>query len=133
MHSVARLVAGSLLLSLAACAPTYYTRSGASVADFERDKAQCDYETSLATTNQGHGLGYRTVVGESAAHILTKLDLIKKCLIARGWQETAAPVTASREDQRAGLPEAFRFLCQQRGAPDLEACVAAELRARNLD
>jgi hypothetical protein len=62
-----------LALAVSACA-VHYTKPGASVKDFEVDKARCDYEVSTTTA--------------SNPSLVTYYDLMKKCLAARGWRPT---------------------------------------------
>ena len=60
-----------LTLSLTACS-THFTKPGGTTADFEQDKAQCDYQVSA--------------VSIPSMSLVTHYDLMHKCLRARGWQ-----------------------------------------------
>ena len=69
---------------LSGCAqPVVWLKPGFTQADFNRDKAQCDYETSGATQNVDYG--YRTVFGQALDQALRKQGLMHKCFIARGY------------------------------------------------
>jgi len=66
-------VLGMLILavSLTACS-THFTKPGGTTADFEADKAQCDYQVSA--------------VSMANMSLVMHYDLMHKCLRARGWQ-----------------------------------------------
>lgn len=66
-----------------------WTKPGASEVDFNKDNAQCDYETSAAT--QAVDYSYRTAFGQELDRTIRKAELWKKCMIARGWTASAAP------------------------------------------
>lgn len=86
-----------LLAFLTGCAPRYLlTREGATLDDYNSDIARCDYETSAAT--QGTDPGLRTVVGQEFDRASRKNDLMKKCMLARGWR--IAPATSKPETAR---------------------------------
>ena len=82
-HMATPLLLGVLLIG--GCAPTLYTRPGSSVADFDAQKARCDYETSAATQQVDYG--YRTTLGQAFDQALRQHALMKKCLVANGWRE----------------------------------------------
>lgn len=65
------LTCAALALLLSACS-THFVKPGATTADFEVDKAQCDYQVSAV----------------SMAHmsLVMHYDLMHKCLLARGWR-----------------------------------------------
>jgi hypothetical protein len=62
----------TLALTLTACT-THYQKPGATTADFEADKARCDYEASS--------------VAMPSMSLVTYYDLMGKCLAARGWRQ----------------------------------------------
>jgi len=61
----------TLAFILIACT-THYTKPGATTADFEADKATCDYQASA--------------VAIPSLSLVTYADLMGKCLRARGWR-----------------------------------------------
>jgi hypothetical protein len=66
----------SVLIFLSACAQNVvWTKPGATHAQFERDKKECEYEAQKATVDVSSGLaaGFR------------EAELIKSCLQARGY------------------------------------------------
>ena len=73
------------LLAVAACGPTLY-RNNTTQAEFERDKAQCEYEASAATAG-GTGMRHRTVVGAAYDEAMTQGRLALMCMRARGYTE----------------------------------------------
>jgi hypothetical protein len=60
----------ALAVTLTACS-VHMTKPGATTADFEQDKATCDYQVSA--------------VSIPAMSLVTHYDLMQKCLKARGW------------------------------------------------
>ena len=74
-----------LVALLAGCAPRYLlTREGATIDNYNSDIARCDYETSAAT--QGTDYSYRTILGQEFDRASRKNDLMKKCMLAKGWK-----------------------------------------------
>ena len=61
----------TLATSLTACS-THFTKPGGTTADFEMDKAQCDYQVSA--------------VSMANMSLVMHHDLMHKCLKARGWR-----------------------------------------------
>lgn len=76
-----------MVVMLAACATQQqrvtWNKLGASQAEYDRDIAQCDYETSSATTTPDYG--YRTLVGQELDRANRKNGLFTKCMTAKGW------------------------------------------------
>ena len=73
-----------LLIFLAGCAkPIIYNKEGATQSDFDLDKAKCDSETSAATQTTDYG--YRTIFGQELDRALRKGELMKKCMLAKGY------------------------------------------------
>lgn len=95
----------ALLVVLTGCAtPTghkyMWMKNGASQADFDRDKAQCNYEAVAATASYSTGPTARTSsgafvqgFGEGMARGIRQNELIELCLTARGYSK--APVGSS--------------------------------------
>lgn len=106
-------------LSLAACAvpQTNWSKPGASAADFEQDKLQCDYEATSATQRTDYSYG--TLVGQELDRANRKLTLMQKCLAARGWTQ-AGPGPSER--QRLSW---VRTIASRNGCPD----AAVELKS----
>lgn len=91
-----RNILGTIALAaLVGCAQFTWVKDGADAADFERDKAQCVYEASLATAGAGSGSGYyrstgqavAAGIGEGIALGLRQLELATLCMRARGYQQ----------------------------------------------
>ena len=88
------------LLYLSACASNLvWTKPGFTQAEFGRDKAKCDYETSAATQNIDYT--YRTTIGRVLDQAFRKADLMKKCFRARGYYQIS--VEPPQERSPAGL------------------------------
>jgi len=69
---VKRIIFVVVALSLTGCVPQHWTKPDGDSAQFEKDKAQCMYESDLHT--QGAG-----------ANPLAALQLVPECLRAKGW------------------------------------------------
>lgn len=65
-----------ILVALASCASTW-TRPGASAADYEHDKAECEYESVKATGNNN------SMVGSAVREI----EIENTCMRAMGWRK----------------------------------------------
>jgi hypothetical protein len=92
-----RILILALALTLTACAtqqPTRWSKPGALEADYNRDVAQCDYETSAST--QGTDYSYRTVIGQEIDRAMRKNELLKKCMVARGWSASTSSTAATQ-------------------------------------
>ena len=83
------IVIGTAAMVLAACAapqPRWqWVKPGATQAEFDQHRAQCDYETSAAT--QGTDYTLRTSFGQELDRALRKNDLMVKCMIAKGYRQ----------------------------------------------
>lgn len=99
-----RIIILALALTLTACVaqPTRWNKPGAVEADYNRDVAQCDYETSAST--QGTDNSYRTVVGQEIDRALRKNELLKKCMVARGWSTSASTSSPSVSQEGISMP-----------------------------
>lgn len=89
----------ALALSLTACAvPQHivWNKPGAVEADYNRDAAQCDYETSAAT--QGTDYSYSSIFGQELDRSLRKKDILKKCMVAKGWSASISTPTVTQAD-----------------------------------
>lgn len=90
-----KIAAAALIVSItSACAPQYvYSRPGATQADFEHDKAVCQYQAVSATANGGN-FGMSTAIGAGIAEGMKQAELQELCMRAAGWQKVraAAPV-----------------------------------------
>jgi hypothetical protein len=74
------------------------TKSGASIEDYNKDVARCDYEASLATQNTDYN--YRTIIGQELDRANRKNDLILKCMIAYGWTDKIVENSTPSEDMK---------------------------------
>jgi hypothetical protein len=86
----------AIALFTTGCTRTY-VKPGATVYDFERDKAQCEYEAAAATANfsnpqQTYSLGQAAGAGfgSGLAEGMKKIELMDLCLKARGWTLTTS-------------------------------------------
>lgn len=90
----ALIVAGSLM-ALTGCAPNYmWVKEGATQSEFDRDKAQCQYEASSSMANYNTGPTARGAsgaaaqgIGEGIAIGMRKAELIQLCLQAKGYSK----------------------------------------------
>jgi len=66
----------------AGCAKTYYVKPGASVADFEVDKEDCQNNAAMAS-------GYGTFQAEQqiANAMVYGANMVDQCLRQRGWRK----------------------------------------------
>ena len=72
------------VLALAGCAAQgVWTHPHGSHANFERDKAQCQYESTAAT--QGVDYGYQTAVGQAFDQAFRRAEVYKLCMKAKGY------------------------------------------------
>lgn len=72
----------ALAMVLSGCASKIvYSKLGATQEDYNRDTAQCDYETSASA---GEG-GLFTPLGDELDRMGRKRNLMAKCMTARGW------------------------------------------------
>ncbi len=91
--------AAILALLLVGCAPApLWTKSGATQADFDRDKAQCEYEAALATASYSQGNTARTAAGaagqgfgEGMAIGMKKTELGRMCMSTKGYTQVPRP------------------------------------------
>lgn len=65
--------------------PLIWYKPGATEAEFTQAKYQCDYETTAATQGTDHS--FRTVVGQELDRAMRKSDLLKRCMMAKGYRE----------------------------------------------
>lgn len=74
-----RLLFAPLLLVplMAGCAQTTWTKPGYGEAAFERDKAECMYESDLATA----------ALPTMADRVAARISLVEQCLQLRGWRK----------------------------------------------
>lgn len=82
------------LLAMFGCAaqPQYqWIHPTADQAQFQKDVAQCDYETSAAT--QGTDYSYRTIFGQELDRSMRKNDLAVKCMVAKGYSKSFQSAT----------------------------------------
>jgi hypothetical protein len=88
-----RLAALAVAALLAGCSTTqpnwHWIKPGATQAEFDQHKAQCDYETSAAT--QGTDYGFRTILGQELDRSTRKRDLFMKCMTAKGYRQEMKP------------------------------------------
>jgi hypothetical protein len=82
-------------LLLLGCAQTLWTKSGATVADFEKAKAVCDYQSEIGTPNEHIGYGLSGAVASGISEGIRKGTLMQKCMVADGWQSEQAPTGAT--------------------------------------
>lgn len=75
----------ALLLSGCAASGGYWDKPGASVADFERDKAQCLYEAEAAIQVPRYGY-YNTQFALELDMAFRRRSLAISCLKAKGWK-----------------------------------------------
>lgn len=71
MRRVLTVIAVVACLGLAECGPTTYQKAGATSADFERDKLECDYEAKSRLPD-GNPLFYS--------------EMFHQCLQIKGWR-----------------------------------------------
>ena len=85
MRAVTKSALGiALLAAVAGCAgKTCYTKPGFTQAEWNRDLAQCTYETTASTQNVNYG--YSTVFGQALDQALRRQQLMDLCLKARGY------------------------------------------------
>lgn len=78
-------LAALLIQALTGCAfqKVTFSKMGVTQVEFNRDMATCDYETTAATQSTDPYL--RTVVGQELDRALRKNDLIKRCMLAKGY------------------------------------------------
>jgi hypothetical protein len=116
-----------------------WVKSGATPADFERDKNQCIYEARLATAGYSQGQNARGVVAAAAQGIsegmimgAREAELARLCMRARGYSpETAAqpyfgaapPYSTGASAVMCKLGDSYTYIlatdCTARGgAPD---------------
>lgn len=88
------------------CAQTVWLKDGATSLDFDRDRAQCEYEAAAATASYGSSSPTaRGYSGALARGIVEGIDLgsrqaelMRLCLTARGYRRS---VVAASEQMRA--------------------------------
>lgn len=81
-------------VALAGCAtqPAWqWVKPGATQADFDQHKAQCDYETSAATQTTDYSL--RSSFGQELDRSMRQRDLMTKCMVAKGYRQE--PIAAA--------------------------------------
>lgn len=81
-----------LLLLLSSCAtqPQFvWDHPTGNQAQFERDRAQCEYETASATQQTDYS--YRSVFGQELDRAMRRRDLGVLCMKAKGYQQRALP------------------------------------------
>lgn len=88
----AAVFAAAALLAGCATQPAWqWVKPGATQADFDQHKAQCDYETSAATQATDYTL--RTTFGQELDRAMRKDDLMVKCMVAKGYRQE--PIAAA--------------------------------------
>jgi hypothetical protein len=88
----------SALLAGCATTPPLYNRPNTTVADFERDKAACEYEAASSTANYGSGQNTSRTMGGAIAQgigiglgrAMETSNLVAMCLRARGYYRCEA-------------------------------------------
>jgi hypothetical protein len=92
-----RSVILAVVLLSGCAAPTVWTRPGAVSSDFERDRAQCQYEGAAATANYNTGPTARSYggavgqgIGEGIAIAMRRNELFTLCMQARGYRQRVA-------------------------------------------
>jgi len=80
----------ALALPLAACVTddVRWVRAGATSADFDTDKARCQYEATLGTPGSYYGRGMGNAMAAGISDGLRMAELQTLCMQARGWQRT---------------------------------------------
>src|SRR5262249_1179450 len=99
---------GILLIAVTGCAKTYYVKPGATLAEFDVDKADCVKSVSTASMAAGYGTyppsqpnanamvsGYGTYP-PSQPHA-NAVDMVDQCLNQRGWRKATPSETAEIE------------------------------------
>ena len=90
MKTLAVTLAVTCIVAMGGCGPkTVLTKPGFTQAEWDRDLAQCEYETASST--QGVDYSYQTVIGQSLDQAFRRRDLMLLCMKAKGYVETKAP------------------------------------------
>lgn len=82
----------AFLLAFAGCAsqPSYvWDHPTGDRAQFDRDKAQCEYEATAATQQTDYS--YRTGFGQELDRAIRRSDLGVMCMKARGYTQRPIP------------------------------------------
>jgi hypothetical protein len=62
------------------------SEGGATEADFDHDRAVCDYQSELGTSDTYHGEGNMSdAVASGITTGIRKATLMNKCMVAQGW------------------------------------------------
>jgi hypothetical protein len=81
----------ALALLCGGCARTVWDKPGATAADFERDKLECEYEANKATASLGSsGRGLGNAIGDGIDQGLRNAELATQCMRVRGYSQRAA-------------------------------------------
>jgi len=74
------------------CAPTVWSKPGATESDFEQQKAQCEYQANLATPDNGLPTSTSDAVAQGISNGMRIGNLEQMCMRANGWTpEKAEP------------------------------------------
>jgi len=124
----------AVALALTGCAmqPIICNRSGATRADYDRDVAQCEYESASATVTYGSSTPpARTLggaigqgIGIGMGRAMARNDLAIMCMRAKGWrpsgempasyaQPAPSPVVVPVAEQQLAVEAKYLFSAQQ--------------------
>jgi hypothetical protein len=80
-----------IVITFAGCAPTtYWTRANFNEYQWNRDLAQCRYESSAYTPNEYRGPGMANAIAAGMSQGMRQNDLLALCLQARGYYRVPA-------------------------------------------
>jgi hypothetical protein len=93
-----RTLAIAALLAGCAAQPRYaWVHPTGDRAQFDKDTAQCDYETSAATQQTDYS--YRSIFGQELDRSMRKNALAEQCMKAKGYIRSSSAAIRSDDDR----------------------------------
>lgn len=130
MKQIMILALGLVLTACATQQRIVWNKPGAVEADYNRDIAQCDYETSAST--QGTDYSYRSTLGQEIDRAMRKNDLLKKCMVARGWSaSTSSPAVTQPSTSTPTLSQKEKWLTTMAERNGCEGAVRVEFKNKD--
>lgn len=90
--SVSLCLIASVLCSACAHAPAGWQKSGSSMSELDKDKAQCSYEAKAATASYkstpskpGESAAMGAAIGDGIVIAEKQIELTNECMKARGY------------------------------------------------
>jgi hypothetical protein len=75
-----------ICLGVGGCTQATWFKPGASLSDFETEKAACEYEAAKATASSGGvGFGMSAAIGAGIDEGLKRAEVQNLCMRSRGW------------------------------------------------